>query len=316
MRRRRTQTRGAIAAALRVPSNGGMTKLQAALFFADGRAFFAGGACMIVGVLLTMCRPVAWRSLLSRALVGLGVMLIVLSSTPLHAALYIWWGAIIVTWAVARLRSCRPELQHGLASLLVAITTSALLWELPDRRLPVVRATMPQTVYVIGDSLSAGMGLRERTWPKALHAPGQIEVIDLSRAGATVASAVQQARQVGAGPAIVFVEIGGNDLLGTTRPLEFERGLREVLGLVSRPDLHIVMFELPLPPFSNAYGRIQRRLAAELGITLLPKWVLGRVIGSDSTTLDGLHLSDAGHELMAQTIRQVLGTPLLTTRPG
>lgn len=62
------------------------------------------------------------------------------------------------------------------------------------------------------------------------------------------------------------------------------------------------MFELPLPPFCNEFGRVQRRLAAKHGVTLIPKRVFATVLAGEEATLDSIHLSRAGHERMAEVV--------------
>lgn len=62
------------------------------------------------------------------------------------------------------------------------------------------------------------------------------------------------------------------------------------------------MFELPLPPFYHEYGRIQRAVAAKYHVLLVPKRIfLSAIAGSDST-LDSIHLSQSGHEFMADCV--------------
>jgi acyl-CoA thioesterase-1 len=101
---------------------------------------------------------------------------------------------------------------------------------------------------------------------------------------------------------VVLLEIGGNDLLGSTSDEEFAVGLESLLQTVCRPGLQVVMFELPLPPFRNAYGRIQRRLAGQYGVALIPKRVLADIITQPGATLDSIHLSPLGHQHLADLV--------------
>ena len=63
-----------------------------------------------------------------------------------------------------------------------------------------------------------------------------------------------------------------------------------------------LMMELPLPPGSNEFGRIQRRLAAKHGVRLIPKHVFCEVLTGDGMTVDGIHLTRAGHVRMADVV--------------
>src|SRR4051812_1052045 len=104
-------------------------------------------------------------------------------------------------------------------------------------------------VFVVGDSISAGMGGESVTWPRLLVRRQQIVVHDLSLMGATVASAGrEQAGHVAEPVALVLAEIGGNDLLGGTAPEDFERGLETLLSRLRSRGWTVVLLELPLPP--------------------------------------------------------------------
>jgi acyl-CoA thioesterase I len=67
---------------------------------------------------------------------------------------------------------------------------------------------------------------------------------------------------------------------------------------------------LPLPPFYNGYGRVQRELASKHLVPMISKRKFANVIFSAGATLDTVHLSEMGHRLMAEMIWRQVG-PLL-----
>jgi len=105
----------------------------------------------------------------------------------------------------------------------------------------------------------------------------------------------------------VLIEIGGNDLLGSTSLADFDRDLDQLLALATADGRRVVMFELPLPPGSNGWGQVQRRLANQHGVALIPKRRFASILLSGDLTLDSIHLSQAGHEQMARLVEEVLG---------
>jgi acyl-CoA thioesterase-1 len=115
-------------------------------------------------------------------------------------------------------------------------------------------------------------------------------------------SALRQAEDVEQGPALVLIEIGGNDVLGETSQHRFAADLDALLSRLRRPGHHLVMLELPLPPFYNGYGRTQRRLAKKHGVVLIPRREFAGVIFAADATSDGLHLSERGQRLMANML--------------
>lgn len=279
--------------------------IRIALFFADGRGFFLGTCLLVLGVLVSMKYSRSW---LARLAVLAGVALVVVSATPLPYWFYGAWLTTVGLWTV--LNACRTAAKRHRVSasvLALAASVAALVLELPYHRMPHFKLGTSVPVVVIGDSISAGMRRGETTWPQVLRDQLGYQVLDLSQAGATVASAMTQAARIPS-PSVVLIEIGGNDLLGNTSCGEFESGLRKLLDRVHGAGRQVFMFELPLLPFRNEYGRIQRRLAEEYGAVLIPKRVLAGAIGLRGGTLDGLHLSDEGHQSIARSVSSIHGT--------
>jgi acyl-CoA thioesterase-1 len=150
------------------------------------------------------------------------------------------------------------------------------------------------------------VGRDEETWVHRVAKAHDLVVHNYSRPGATVGMALRQAREVELASGIILLEIGGNDLLGVTSEAVFERQLDELLERVCGEDRIVLMFELPLPPLRNNFGAIQRALAAKHGVRLIPKRVLIGVLTARNATHDGIHLTAAGHALMAETVWSVL----------
>jgi acyl-CoA thioesterase-1 len=182
-----------------------------------------------------------------------------------------------------------------------AVWALGIAMELPYHLAPSVPSLGDPPVYVLGDSLSAGMGGEPATWPRLLARRHGVDVRDLSLAGATVATAGRdQAGRVTEGGALVLAEIGGNDILGETTPDAFERSLDTLLSRLRSDGRTVIMLELPLPPFYNRYGSAQRRLARRHRTLLVPMRVLLGVLTTEGATLDSVHLSRSGHALMAE----------------
>ena len=277
--------------------------MKIALFVADGRGFFLGLAIMALVFLLGLMPRLRRVSIVCLIL---GAALVVLSSTALPAWSWVPLAMVTIVWLGGqRLVRARPAARIGLPVVGLLACAVAAAPEIPRLFLPHIAGPLPGRVYIIGDSLSAGTGVGEQTWPQVLEAHG-VDVVDLSRAGATVKPAIDQAVQIPPGPAVVILEIGGNDLLGGTSRADYAAGLERLLERVQTDGRRLLMFELPLPPFKHSYGYAQRDLAKRFDAQLIPKRVLSTVLGSSGGTLDGLHLSDSGHQVMAAAVIPVL----------
>jgi acyl-CoA thioesterase I len=232
-----------------------------------------------------------------------GIVFVIFSATPLSIWLYGLWFGLCVTAAVVVFPSRTSLRGKMLAIFTIVICSLAMcLIELPYHHSPTIRVSPKQPIFVIGDSISAGISAKERAWPDVLADISQFKMINLAKPGATVESALDQISNIVGSNALVLVEIGGNDLLGHTDSKTFYIQLDQLLGKLTAGNNQVVLFELPLLPFCNAFGNAQRSLAAKYGVILLPKHFLTDVFSLEGGTLDGLHLSQQGHDAMANSI--------------
>jgi acyl-CoA thioesterase-1 len=283
------------------------------MHFVSGDAFFTGmSALALAGLLSTFCAA-PWAKRVIFLLATGGCSVVIMSAMPLAMLFYATWIALISFWVVFVLPHCAvgSKCRIGFGALVALSCLIAAAAEMPRRKLPARPAGEFDRWYVIGDSISAGIGQPdELTWPRILHQRHRVNVVDLAQPGATTASAVTQSQRISENNALIVVEIGGNDLLGTTPAKEFERDLDRLLTRAARPGNAVLMFELPLFPFQNAYGRAQRRLAAKHRVALIPRHRFAKIIGRSDATVDGLHLSEKGHDLMAELIWEIAGSAL------
>jgi acyl-CoA thioesterase-1 len=275
-----------------------------ALHLIDGGTFFAGLIAVTVGV---VCLMFSQNRLVQSVLVVLtlaGVVLVVASGTPAGLWAYLLWLAATFTGLVISLwtRSInKPRVISSVAALVLTLVLAGM--EIPHHITPVVPVNAQAKVYVLGDSISAGVG-QETTWPTMLAKQTGLGIVNLARPGATVEGALKQAESIGAEPGLVIIEIGGNDLLGRTSAEEYHNQLDQLLTRVSNQGHRVIMLEIPLFPFLNGYGRAQRTLAVKHGAALVPKRHLTSALKAG--TIDGLHLSEAGHQSLAKSVGSVL----------
>ena len=271
---------------------------------ASGQAFFTGCTLILLAVLLSLSQSKLARRGMGLAFL-LGVIAVVVSSTPLPWWLYGVLGIVTLIWLLVQFR--KPK-QRRLSYVVIVVWLAAVGWELPFHLLPHVGPVEDPSLTVIGDSVTAGLGDPQTTiWPVLLNHEHGLTVQDFSRVGATVSSARKQVAETRIESHLVLLEIGGNDILGSTTTAEFETGLEQLLAELAAPGRQLVMLELPLPPFYNRFGLIQRKLARKYGVKLVPKRVFLSVLAGGGATLDSIHLSQAGHQQMADEVWEIVG---------
>ncbi|HUS39386.1 MAG TPA: GDSL-type esterase/lipase family protein [Pirellulales bacterium] len=266
----------------------------------SGHAFFTGVTLLIIAaVSSTRSHPIVRRVTVLTFLVG--VIAVVVSSTAIP---YWYYGIAVVAtlaWIASRYRKrWRRWAPYAVSSVWLI----AAFIELPYHFTHALRPTPTRTITIIGDSVTAGVGGDEtaETWPSILAREHSLQVQDISHMGATAASALKRAKSHSIKSYLVVIEIGGNDLLGSTTSSQFARDLDALLAHLAAEDRQLIMFELPLPPFYHEYGRVQRSVAAKHNVALVPKRVFLSVIAGSDSTFDTIHLSQSGHQFMADCV--------------
>ena len=263
----------------------------------------AWGACAV----RLLAHRVAIRSISTIVTLAFGG-LVVLSATPVPLWLFVVWIAVWLAAIICTGRLAKKKRRLGVCVvvLFAVLSLLMLILELPYQLRRPIMIVRDAPFYVIGDSLSAGIEPGEETWPIILAKMTGLEVVNLAVAGDTVHGALAQAGRISETSATVLIEIGVNDVLGITTSRQFESDLQELLDSVCCDGRYVAMFELPLPPLCGSFGRAQRSLAREYGVTLIGKKCLAGVLAESGATTDGLHLSATGHDLLARAVRELL----------
>ena len=279
--------------------------------FIGGGAFFLGMALCLLGCTLQSLFSQSKIQSVARVTMLAGVVFIVLSACPFSFWVY---GVFFALLALAAFRPNTRLWQSKKAAgwLLLLLLVQSLLMvhaEVLHRTAPKIPFATSDTLFVFGDSLSIGADPPGKNWPELLGDLAKLKVRNLSFGGAKVASSLDSALSINRDDVLVILELGGNDLLGGTSVPKFRQDLEKMLGLVCGPHRRVAMIELPLPPFYNRFGMVQRDLAKSHGVTLIPKRYLAKVICTPGATVDGLHLSSAGHALFAHALFEMLTQP-------
>lgn len=275
--------------------------------FASGQSFFTGISCVLIAVILatrTGGRSTRWVHVLC----GFGVVSIALSSTPLPVPVYLISGlALGVWWFPIFTDQNRRRFSVILLAMCVALALSEARYHLA----PNIHVGETTSFAFLGDSLTAGFGDSDEsvTWATLLARDLGVEMQDYSQMGATVGSTCERLDFDSIDASLVLVELGGNDILGTTSPAAFEQDLERLMTKLFQRERTVIMFELPLPPSYHRYGLAQRKIARRYDVPLIPKRVLLGVITSGGATIDSIHLTQAGHSSLAVAVGGILHRP-------
>ncbi len=190
--------------------------------------------------------------------------------------------------------------------------------------LPAIPVMGPERIIIaFGDSLFAGYNLDPRdSYPEklenALRAKGvNADVINAGVSGDTTAAGLNRLEFTLAAqdtpPALLILELGGNDLLRGLSPEQTRANLGKMLAILQAQKVPVLLMGMRAPPnygpeFQAQFDAIYRDLAKEYGAALIPFWLEDIYRDPALFQSDRIHPTADGIErLVASTMTAVEG---------
>lgn len=164
------------------------------------------------------------------------------------------------------------------------------------------RAAAPQTLLVLGDSLTAGYGLpKHQAFParlqEALRGRGlDVNVVDGGVSGDTSAGGLARLDWVlgSANPDAAIVELGANDGLRGLDPKAMADNLDRILAKLTQRKTRVLLAGMRAPPnfgrdYAGEYESIFPRLAEKYKAALYPFFLDGVAAQPALNQADGIH---------------------------
>jgi acyl-CoA thioesterase-1 len=176
-------------------------------------------------------------------------------------------------------------------------------------------ARVPPNILVLGDSLSSGYGLRDdQGWVMLLqdrlrNNGHPHRVINSSISGDTTANVLSRLDTTLAEhqPAIVVVELGGNDGLRALPVSTIQQNLESILTTIRENGAKILLAGMRLPPnygpaYVSAFERIYPVIAAKYEAILVPFFMDGVATHTDMMQDDGVHPNAAAQSRLLSNL--------------
>jgi acyl-CoA thioesterase-1 len=192
------------------------------------------------------------------------------------------------------------------------------------------RETKPVKMVVLGDSLSAGLGLSApAAFParlqKALQSKGiAVDVINAGVSGDTTSGGRDRLDwSVPEGTQAVIVELGANDALRGVDPKVTRSALTDILTRLKARKIAVLLCGMYAPPnygadYSARFNAIYPDIAKEFGVPLYPFFLEGVATEAKLNQPDGLHPTADGIDVIVRnilpTVEAFLGT--ITAQPS
>jgi acyl-CoA thioesterase-1 len=176
------------------------------------------------------------------------------------------------------------------------------------------RETKPVKMVVLGDSLSAGLGLpAPAAFParlqKALISKGiAVEMINAGVSGDTSSGGRDRLDwSVPQGTEAVIVELGANDALRGIDPKVTRAALSDIVTRLKARGIAVLLCGMVAPPnygadYSARFNAIYPDLAGQFGVPLYPFFLEGVAADAKLNQADGMHPTAEGIDVIVKNI--------------
>jgi acyl-CoA thioesterase I len=193
---------------------------------------------------------------------------------------------------------------------------------------PAAAGTSNPRIVILGDSLTAGLGLPvEQSYPSLLQqrlkeAKLPYELVNAGVSGDTSAGGLSRLDWALDGDVrILIVALGGNDGLRGLPPEQLKRNLAQIIERAQGRGIRVVLAGMEAPPnyggeYIVAFHQVYPALSKEYRVPLVP-FLLQGVAGSETLNQpDGIHPTASGARIVADNVWAVLQPILEEPRPG
>ena len=179
---------------------------------------------------------------------------------------------------------------------------------------PAAGAGKPIKMVVLGDSLSAGLGLSaSAAFPARLKQSLKIKGIDVDMINAGVSGDTSSGGRdrldwsVPEGTDAVILELGANDALRGTDPKATRAALTDILARLKARKVAVLLCGMLAPPnygsdYSARFNAIYPDLAKSFGVPLYPFFLEGVAADARLNQADGMHPTAEGVDVIVKNI--------------
>jgi len=173
------------------------------------------------------------------------------------------------------------------------------------------QAANAPTVLIFGDSLSAGYGIDvDQSWVALLQARLTSQGYEHRVINASISGETTEGGKTRIGPALerfepalVILELGGNDGLRGFPPEIMKQNLQAIIETAKQYDAAVVLLGIRIPSnygsrYTQAFEGVFRDLATELSVPWIEFFMEGVALNEDLMQDDGIHPNAVAQEIL------------------
>jgi acyl-CoA thioesterase-1 len=199
------------------------------------------------------------------------------------------------------------------ALVLIILLCAVLWWVFGTRGYEITNAPIQNgPIVAFGDSLVFGTGAQTKGgFVTILQERLDENIINAGVPGDTTADGLKrlQSDVLSHNPALVLVLLGGNDVLQDVPKETTFSQLQTIVQRLQEKGAVVVLLGVRSGVLRDAYKGEYKQLAKDMGALFVPD-VLDGLIGNPKYMSDAVHPNDAGYEIIAKKIEEVLRNSL------
>ena len=198
--------------------------------------------------------------------------------------------------------------------LIMALMTAGPVWAQAQTQMPATAPAKPVKMVVLGDSLSAGLGLSaQAAFParlqKALNDKGiKVDLTNAGVSGDTTSGGRDRLDwSIPEGTEAVILELGANDALRGIDPAVSRAALTDILTRLKARKIAVLLCGMQAPPnygsdYAAKFNAIYPELAKSFGVPLYPFFLEGVAAEARLNQADGIHPTAEGVDIIVKNI--------------
>lgn len=176
-----------------------------------------------------------------------------------------------------------------------------------------------RVILVIGDSISAAYGINPKSgWvsllaDKITQQKKPYQVINASISGDTSSNGLNRIKSllIKYQPAIVIIELGGNDGLRGLSLKSMKKNLQQMIKVSQQYKTKVLLAGMKIPPnygrrYTDAFYNVYQHVSRDAGISLIPFLLDGIGDNRELMQPDGIHPTESAQPKIMQTVWNTL----------
>tara|TARA_B100000035_G_C21005328_1_gene556999 strand:+ start:289 stop:918 length:630 start_codon:yes stop_codon:yes gene_type:complete len=175
-------------------------------------------------------------------------------------------------------------------------------------------------LLILGDSISAGYGIKEsKNWvtllEKKLNEDNENTyiLVNASISGDTTSGGVSRIEKAlnTHSPDFVLIELGGNDALRGYPIININQNIDQIINIVLRKNSKPILMQIKIPPnygkkYVEAFENIYKNISSKYEIPLIDFILQNVALKKSLMQFDGIHPNEMAQPIMAEQIKSSL----------